>query len=114
MDQQHMVPVPKMNKIPFLSEISQQMHKMYEHVAIIIQIWYKAKCCFTCMSNTLYLISVSNMNKITTFISELSQVLKIDEKITIITQIWHRAKLYFICMSSPSYPEMLLRFSQKA
>ena len=36
-DQQHMVPVPMMNKIPFFSGISQQMHKMYEKVVQLLK-----------------------------------------------------------------------------
>ena len=61
---------------------------MYEKVPIITQIWLRAKCYFTSMSNAWYLISVPNMNKIATFFSEISQqILKIYEKIAIITQI---------------------------
>ena len=33
-----------MNKInPFFSDLSQQIHKMYEKVVIITQIWHRAK-----------------------------------------------------------------------
>ena len=43
MHQQHMLPdywTKYMNKINlFFSEISQQIHKMYEQIAIITQIW---------------------------------------------------------------------------
>ena len=42
----------EMNKInSFFSEISEQTHKMYENVAIITQIWHRAKCHCTSMSN---------------------------------------------------------------
>ena len=61
---------------------------MYEKVAIITQIWHRAKCNFTDISNAWDQITVPNMNKITTLISEISQqTLKISEKILIITQI---------------------------
>ena len=101
MHQQQMVPdyVPNMNKInPFFSEMSQQIHKMYEQVAIITEIWHRARCYFTSMSNRwyMYLITVPNLNKITTFFSDISQqTLKIYEKMAIITQSCHRAKFYF-------------------
>ena len=66
-----MITVPNMNKIsPCFSEISHQIHKMYEIVTIITQVWHRAKCCFTSMSNAWYLITVPNMNKITTFNSQ--------------------------------------------
>ena len=39
----------------------------YEKVSLIIQMWHRAKCYFTSMINTWYLITVHNMNKITTF-----------------------------------------------
>ena len=58
----YLITVPNMNKIsPFFYEISQQIHKMYEKVAIITQIWQKAKCYFTSMSNALYLIAVTHI-----------------------------------------------------
>ena len=70
-----------MNTIdPFFSEISQQIHKMYEKVAIIIQIWHKAKSYFTSMSNTWYPIT-TNMNKITTFFFTISQNSKFRKKL---------------------------------
>ena len=64
--------LPNMNKInPFFSEISQQIHKTNEKVAIIAQ----------SMSNAWCLINVPNMNKIITFFWEISQQkLKIYEK----------------------------------
>ena len=81
-----LITVTNMNKInPLCSEISQQMHKMYETVVIITQIWYREKYYFTSKSNMWYLITVPNMNKITTFFSDLSQqTLKIYEKIAIL------------------------------
>ena len=39
---------------------------------LLYQIW-TAKCYFTCIRNTWYLINVQNMNKINPFFSELSQ-----------------------------------------
>ena len=40
-----MITVPNMNKInPFFSETLQQIHKAYETVAKINQIWHRAKC----------------------------------------------------------------------
>ena len=42
-------------------------------VAIITQIWHRAKYYFTSMSNEWYLITVTNMTTITKFFSELSQ-----------------------------------------
>ena len=57
-----------MGKInPFFSERSQQIHKMYEKLAIITQIWQKVNFYFTSMSNTSFLITVQDMKKITTF-----------------------------------------------
>ena len=81
------------NRNTFVSEISQQIETMYEHVNIITQLWHRADCYFTSISNTLYPITVPNMNKITTFFSEIiQQIFKFYEKIAIITQIWHKAK----------------------
>ena len=75
-----------MNKINlFVSDISHQIHKIYETVTIITQIWHTAKCS---MSNEWYLITVPNINKITTFVCELTQqTLKMYVEKTIITQI---------------------------
>ena len=83
----------------FLSMISQEIHKMYEKVSTITQIWHSQMLYFTSMSNACYLIIVPNMNKITAFF-EISQALKTFEKILIITQIWHRDKYYLTCISS--------------
>ena len=76
--------------------------KFKKNIAIIIQIWHRAKCYFTCMRNSWYLITAPNMNKITTFISAI-QTLKIYEKIAILAQVWHRAKFCFIRISGPWY-----------
>ena len=46
---------------------------MYDKVAIITQIWHRAKSYLASMSNTWYLITVSNINRITTFFSETPQ-----------------------------------------
>ena len=83
-----------MSKInPLFSEISTQIHTMYEKVAIITQMWHLAKCYFASLSISWYLITVPKMNKIATFFSKISeQTLKIYEKIAIIIQIWHRTK----------------------
>ena len=74
-----------MNKIsPFFSEISQQIHKMYEKlgtIAQIAQIWQRDKCYFTSMSNTSFLISGPDMKKINTFFSEKSQHAKLMKKL---------------------------------
>ena len=54
----HLITVPYtcMHKInPFFSEISKQIQ-----VARITQIWHRAKCYFTSMSNASYLITVPN------------------------------------------------------
>ena len=62
--------------------------KYIKNIAIITQIWHEAKYCFTCISNTWYLITVQNMNKSNVFFSEISQQAhKIYEKVAIITQI---------------------------
>ena len=42
------------------SEISQQTLKIYEQMAIITQMWYRAKFYFTCMCALWYLIMVPN------------------------------------------------------
>ena len=44
---------------------------MYENVAIITQIWHRAKCNFT--NNAWYLITRLILNKITTFFAKISQ-----------------------------------------
>ena len=55
---------------------------------IITQICRKAKCYFTSISNTWYLITAPNINEINIFFSEISQQIhKMYEKLTIITQI---------------------------
>ena len=70
---------------------------MYEKVAIISQIWNKAKYYFTSISNTWYLITVANMNNTTTLFSEISQqTLKIYEKIKIIIQNWDSQILFYV------------------
>ena len=62
--------------------------KVMKNITIIIQIWRRAKCYFTCVSNTWYLISIPNMNKINVFFFELSQQIhKMYEKVAIIKQI---------------------------
>ena len=70
---------------PFVSEISQQTHKIYNmYCPRITQIWHRAKCYFTCISHTWYLITVQNMNKINLFFSEIShQIHKMYEKVAI-------------------------------
>ena len=63
----YLITVPNMNKInSCFSEISHQIHKMYEKVTIITQIWHRARYCIS-MSNAWYLIIVTKMNNITTF-----------------------------------------------
>ena len=70
---------------------------MYEKVVIIAQIWHRAKCYFTSMNNTWYLITVQNMATITMFLSEISQqTFKMYDQMVIITQIWHEAKFYYM------------------
>ena len=78
-----------MNKInPFVSEISHQIPQVYEKVTIITQIWHKAKCYSTSMSNAWYLIHVPDMNKITFFAEISHQTLKkLMKKVFIIIQI---------------------------
>ena len=77
---------------------------MYEKLVIITHICQRAKCYFTSMSNTWYLLTVPTMNRITTFFSQISQkTLQMYEKIFIITQIWERAKFYSTCMSNSWY-----------
>ena len=62
------------------------------NIAIITQIWHRAKYYFTCVRNTWYLIIVPNMNKINPFFSVISQQIhKMYVKVAIITHIWHRA-----------------------
>ena len=52
-----------MNKInPFFFALSQQIHKMYEKVALITQIWLRAKLYFTCISNPWYPIYRKSIN----------------------------------------------------
>ena len=51
---QYLITVPNMNTInPFFPRISQQIHKMFEKVAILTLIWHRVKCYFTSMSNAL-------------------------------------------------------------
>ena len=66
--------LPNMNKInPLFSEISQQIHKMYEKLATINQNWhYRVTCYFTNMSNMVP-DNCTRYEKITTFFSEISQ-----------------------------------------
>ena len=60
----YLITVPNMNKITtFFSEISQVL-KSYEKIAIITQIWHRAKFYFTCINGPWYLIMVRNMKKI--------------------------------------------------
>ena len=61
---------------PFF-EISQQIHTMYEKVAIV-QIWHRTRSYFIGMNNKWYMITVRNMNKICTFfqISQHSNFIK--------------------------------------
>ena len=63
----YLLTVPNVNKInPFFSQLLQQIHKMYEKIAIITQIWHRVTWYFTSMSiDAWYLITVPNMNKIT-------------------------------------------------
>ena len=79
MHQQHiiwyLITVATMGKLnPFFSELAQQIHKMYEQVALITQIWHSTRGYFTSMSNTWCLITVPSMNKITIFLSDISQL----------------------------------------
>ena len=60
-----------MNKITtFFFEILQQTLKIYEKIAIITQIWHRAKFYFTCISGPWYLSMVPNMKKIHSAIME--------------------------------------------
>ena len=99
-------------KINPFSEISRQIHKMYEKFAIITQIWQRATCYFTSMSNTSYLITTyqiwkksphSSLSNNHSKCMKKQQSLEIYEEIAIISQIWHRAKIYFMYISSPWY-----------
>ena len=61
----YVISVPNMNKITtFFWELSQQKLKKYETIAIITQIWNRAKFYFTCISGPSYLIMIPNMTKI--------------------------------------------------
>ena len=64
-------------------------HKTYERMPIIAQIWHRAKCNFTCIINTCYLITVPYMNKINKHC-----YLRYHNK----HKIWHRVSDYFIHM----------------
>ena len=69
MHQQHMVPdmltVPHINEMnTVFSEISQQADNIYEQIAIITQIWQRAKFYFMCISSQRYWIMIPNMRKI--------------------------------------------------
>ena len=82
-------------KYHFVSEISQQTHKMYEKYGHNYSNLPWSQILFiylTCISNIGYLITVLNMNKINPFFYEISKANKIlvYEKVAIITQIWHR------------------------
>ena len=44
-----------------------------KNIAIITQIWHRAKCYFTYIRNTWYLITVPHMNKINPFFAKISQ-----------------------------------------
>ena len=48
----------------FFSEILQQIHKIYDKVAINNKIWHIAKSYFTSMRNTWYPMTVQKINKI--------------------------------------------------
>ena len=97
MHHQYLITVQNMNKInPLSSEIANK-NKMYEKVAKITQIWHRAKCYFTSMSNIWYPITLPNMTTITTSFSEISQeTLKIYEKLAINTHIWHGSQILLI------------------
>ena len=44
-----------------------------KNICIITQIWLRATCYFTCISNTWYLLTVPSMNTTNPFFSEISQ-----------------------------------------
>ena len=90
-----------MNKIHYFLRYHNKHIKCKKNIAIITQIWHRAQCYFTYISNTWYLITVPNMNKINPFFSEISQQIhKMYEKLATITQNWQRAKCYFTFMSN--------------
>ena len=63
----YLITVPNMNNITtFFSDISQQTLniKFYEKIAIITQIWHRAKFYFTSIHGSWYMIMVPNMKKI--------------------------------------------------
>ena len=61
----YLITEPNMNKFTtFFSEISQQILKMYEQIAIITKHWHRAKFYFTHISSPWYLIIELNMKKI--------------------------------------------------
>ena len=81
MCQHHMVPGTSTNNInPLFSELSQQIHTMYEKLPIITQLCHTVRSYFTSISNAWYLITVLNMNRITTFFFYISQDLKLMKK----------------------------------
>ena len=93
-----MINVPNMNKINiFFSEISQQIYKMYEKVAIITQIWqsqmlfYKHEQGIVPDNCTKY-----EQNHHILLRDNTTNTQNLILKIAIITQILHRAKFYFI------------------
>ena len=57
------ITVPNINKINPFFQISQQINKMYEEMAIITQIWHRVKFYFACISGPWYLIMIPNMKK---------------------------------------------------
>ena len=98
----HLITVPNMNKVnPFFSERSQQIHKMYETLATIAQVWQRAKC----MSNVLDLINVPDMKtKIHSSLRDHS-TFKIYEKMTIISQNLAQIQIVFYMHQQPMVPD---------
>ena len=71
--------------------------KVLTNIALITQICHGAKCNFTCISNTWYLITVPNVNQIIPFFSEIAQQIhKVYEKVAIITQICQSQILFYV------------------
>ena len=59
-----MIPEPNMNKLPHSTPRYHNKSSKFMKLAIITQIWDRAKFYFTCISGPWYLIMVPNMKKI--------------------------------------------------
>ena len=61
----YLITVSNINKITtFFYDISQQTLNIYETIAIITEMWHRAKFYFTCISGPLNQIMVPNIKKI--------------------------------------------------